>query len=124
MPKYFTDEKELPFDKVALDPEDLTADRLEELFESNSKLTLCLRFDGYDQSCLGYIFNVQLEDGSFRLTNIVGQLELSVQNMESLLEVMRHVSGISYSERVQAAFQQIRNDIGSGIPLQMFGPEE
>ena len=65
-------------------PGDLSADHIVALFQGNPRLSLCLGFDGFDESCLGYVFNIELEANSYHFTNITGEQELTVPDGDSL----------------------------------------
>jgi len=120
MPKYFTDERPLLFSKVTIKPGELTIAALSTLFAKGKQYTICLTFEGFEANCLGFLVHVRKSGDRFELLNIAEEVELFVHSEEQLVEVIKHVSGTEYSERAQKAFQQIRNDIGSGVPLGAF----
>ncbi len=120
MPKYFTDERPLLFNKATFKLGELTSATLAALFEKSPGNTICLTFEGFEANCLGFLVHVRKSGDRFELLNIAEEVELFVHSEEQLLEVIKHVSGAEYSERAQKAFQQNRNAIGSGVPLGAF----
>ena len=124
MPKYFNDARLLLYPKSVLRPDELTPETISALFYSRIQNTICLVFDGFDRSCLGFVVHVTKKGDRYELQNITKEVELIVANESSLIEVIKHVSGSEYSKAAQAAFQQIRNDIGSSIRLDRFGTSD
>lgn len=121
MPKYFNDERPLLFPKVTIGVCELTADWLAALFKQQDRNSISLSFQGFEESCLGFVVHVKKTGARYEILNITEQFELAVENEQQLVEVIKHVSGVQYSEKMQATFQQIRNDIGSVIPFDGFG---
>lgn len=110
----------LLFAKVVLRPRDLTSDTLRSLFARQTEASLCLVFDGFAASCLGYVLHVRYRDGQYEVLNITGESELLLRSEDHLAEVIMHVSGMQYSEAACRAFQKIRTDIGTGVPFADF----
>jgi len=116
MPKYFHGDKPLPFERVSI-----TSDRFSkrwlrtELVRTRGKMTLCLRFAGFPEDSLGYVFNIEQAGESFRVSDIKGRQLLTVTNLAELCEMVLHVSGSSYDADWQTEFQKMRNQITSKI---------
>ena len=114
MPKYFEGEKPLPFARGAI-----TSDRFSEkwlrteLTRKRGKMSLCLRFAGFPEDSLGYVFNIEQTGEAFRISDITGKQLLTVGNLGELVAMVFHVSGTSYDADWQAEFQKMRNQITS-----------
>jgi hypothetical protein len=120
MPKYFNDERPLLYPKTTLGEGDLEPNAIAKRFNDRKEHSLCLSFSGFEPNCLGFVIHVRKTADRYELLNIAGEIEMTVRNEQQLVEVIRHISGLEYSAKVQRAFQEIRNDIGSGIPLDAF----
>jgi hypothetical protein len=114
MPKYFDGEKPLPFSRVAI-----TSDRFsekwlqQELTRKHGKMSLCLRFAGFPNDSLGYVFNIERAGDDFRISDITGKQLLTVANLGELVAMVLHVSGTRYNADWQTEFQKMRNQITS-----------
>lgn len=114
MPKYFDDERKLPFPHVSATNEMLNEQWLQhQLTEQSGKLSLCVRFEEFEPNCLGYVFNIEHLSHSFRISDITGKQLLTVGNLQELLAMVRHVSGTRYDQNWQTEFQKLRNQITS-----------
>lgn len=114
MPKYFEGEKPLPFARVRI-----TSDRFSEqwlrqaLTRKGGKVSLSLRFSGFPDDSLGYVFNIEQADGVFRISDIKGKQLLAIPDIGELVAMILHVSGASYDADWQTEFQKLRNQITS-----------
>ena len=114
MPKYFDGEKPLPFSRVAITSARFSEQWLrQELTRKRGKVSLCLRFAGFPDDSLGYVFNIEQAGEAFRVSDITGKQLLSVPNLSELVAMVLHVSGTSYDADWQAEFQKMRNQITS-----------
>ena len=114
MPKYFDGEKPLPFPRSAITPDRLTEDWAQQkLARNRGNLSLCLRFPGFPDDSLGYVFNIEQAGDSFRISDITGKQLLKVANLGDLVAMVLHVSGTSYDADWQTQFQKLRNQITS-----------
>jgi len=114
MPKYFEGEKPLPFPRVAITADRFSDDWLRrELARKKGKISLCVRFAGFPDDSLGYVFNIEQAGEAFRVSDITGKQLLSVPNLSELVKMVLHVSGTSYHADWQAEFQRMRNQITS-----------
>ena len=114
MPKYFEGEKPLPFARVAITADRFSEDSLRrELARKKGKVSLCLRFAGFPDDSLGYVFNIEQAGEAFRVSDITGKQLLSIPNLSELVAMVLHVSGTSYDADWQAKFQKMRNQITS-----------
>lgn len=114
MPKYFDGEKPLPFARVATTADCFSEDWLRrELVRKNGMISLCLRFAGFPDDSLGYVFNIKKSDEAYLVSDITGKQLLSVTDLGELTGMIRHVSGTNYDARWQAEFQKMRNQITS-----------
>lgn len=114
MPKYFDDERKLPFPHVPATTNQLNEPWLQrQLAQQSGKLSLCVRFEGFEADCLGYVFNIEQADASFRISNITGKQLLTVGTLRELLVMVLHVSGTRYDQNWQSEFQKLRNQITS-----------
>ena len=114
MPKYFEGEKPLPFVRVAITADRFSEDWLRrELARKKGRISLCLRFAGFPDDSLGYVFNIEQAGEAFGVSDITGKQLLSVPNLSELVAMVLHVSGTSYDADWQAEFQKMRNQITS-----------
>ena len=114
MPKYFDGEKPLPFSRVAITSARFSEQWLrQELTRKRGKVSLCLRFAGFPDDSLGYVFNIEQAGEAFCVSDITGKQLLSVPNLSELVAMVLHVSGTSYVADWQAEFQKMRNQITS-----------
>lgn len=114
MPKYFEGVRPLPFPRVVVTPDHFSDDWLQrELVRKKGKISLCVRFDGFPEGSLGYVFNIEQAGGAFQISDITGKQLLSVANLGELVTMVLHVSGTSYDADWQAEFQKLRNQITS-----------
>lgn len=74
---------------------------------------MCVRFDGFEEACLGYVFNIEQSGESYRISDITGKQLLTVGTMRELLAMVMHVSGTRYDQNWQTEFQKLRNQITS-----------
>ena len=115
MPKYFDDERKLPFPRVPATNNQLNEPWLQrQVTQQAGKLSLCVRFEGFEANCLGYVFNIEQTDNSFRISDITGKQLLTVGTLRELLAMVLHVSGTRYDQNWQTEFQKLRNQITSG----------
>ena len=115
MPKYFDDERKLPFPRVSVMNSEFGEQWLQrQLADNDGKLSLCLRFEGFEPDCLGYVFNIKQAHSSFQISDIARKQLLSVGNLPELVKLVLHVSGTRYDQNWQAEFQKLRNQITSG----------
>lgn len=115
MPKYFEDERKLPFSRVSATSEMLNEQWLQhQLARQSGKMSLCVQFEGFEANCLGYVFNIEQTSNSFRVSDITGKQLLMVGNLRELLAMMLHVSGTRYDQDWQTEFQKLRNQITAG----------
>jgi hypothetical protein len=115
MPKYFDDERKLPFPHVPVTDSELDEPWLQKrLTHHSGKVSLCVRFDGFEADCLGYVFNIEQVGDSFHISDITGKQLLKVGAMRELLAMVLHVSGTRYDQNWQTEFQKLRNQIASG----------
>lgn len=121
MAKAFSDEKQFPFQKVRVTPDQTTPAELNLIFNRQSNLTLCVSFEGFEDETLGFVFNIELDGGKFKLVNILEDTEVIARDVNSLSQIIRHVAGIDYHESVQALFQSSRNNIGHVDPREHTG---
>jgi hypothetical protein len=112
MPKYFSDERKLPFTKVEFRGPLITKPTLEEIFKTATTASICAAFTDFPKGCLGYVFNVRKHGTKFILSDIVGIETLSADNLDELAGIINHVTGSAFSERWQTIFQKRRNEIG------------
>jgi len=57
MPKYFDDERKLPFTRIAATSSQLSEQwLLRQLAQHESKVSLRFQFEGFEKDCLGYVF--------------------------------------------------------------------
>ena len=118
MPKYFDDERKLPFPRIPATTNQLNEPWLQrQLTQQSGKLSLCVRFDGFEADCLGYVFNIERVGASFRISNITGKQLLTVGTLRELLALVLHVSGARYDQNWQTEFQKLRNQITSSGTL-------
>lgn len=114
MPKYFENELPLPFRRVSVTDSKLGESWLKgELTRQGGKLSLCLRFEGFEKDCLGYVFNIEQEGTTFRISDITGRQLLIIPSLQQLVAMVLHVSGSRYDSDWQAEFQELRNRITS-----------
>jgi hypothetical protein len=114
MPKYFDGEKPLPFARVAITSDRFSEQWLrKELVQTRGKMSLCLRFAGFPDDSLGYVFNIDQAGESFRISDIKGKQLLTVATIAELSDLVLHVSGASYDADWQTEFQKMRNQITS-----------
>ena len=114
MPKYFDGERPLPFLRAAITSDRFSEQWLrQELTRKRGKVSLCLRFAGFPDDSLGYVFNIEQAGEAFRVSDITGKQLLSVPNLSELVAMVLHVSGTSYNADWQAEFQKMRNQITS-----------
>lgn len=115
MPKYFDDERKLPFPRVSATSNQLNEQWLQrQLAQQSGKLSLCVRFEGFEPDCLGYVFNIEQSATSFRISDITGKQLLMLGSVKELLAMVLHVSGTRYDQNWQTEFQKLRNQITSG----------
>ena len=115
MPKYFDDERKLPFPRISVTSGQLSEQWLQhQVAQQAGKLSLCVCFEGFEPRCLGYVFNIQQINNSFRISDIIGKQLLTVGNLRELLSMVLHVSGTRYDQNWQTEFQRLRNQITSG----------
>lgn len=123
MPKYFAGEKNLPYSIARINISELSKSKLELLFHSTAKLSICILQDGLDDSSLGYVANISKEGEIYTLINIALEVELKAKGVDSLCAVLRHICGAEYLPKVQELFQKNRNNIGSTIRNDIFSLE-
>jgi hypothetical protein len=76
-------------------------------------VSLSLCFEGFPTDSLGYVFNIEQAEAKFHVSNITGKQLLSVDSLDELVTMVRHVSGTRYDADWQAEFQKLRNQITS-----------
>ena len=114
MPKYFDDERKLPFPRVPATENQLNELWLQrQLAQQSGKLSLCVRFERFEADCLGYVFNIEQAGSSFRISDITGKQLLMVGTLRELLAMVLHVSGTRYDQNWQTEFHKLRNQITS-----------
>jgi hypothetical protein len=114
MPKYFEGERPLPFARVVITPDQFSDNWLQkELARKKGKISLCVRFAGFPEDSLGYVFNIEQVAGALQISDITGKQLLIVANLGELVTMVFHVSGTSYDADWQAQFQKLRNQITS-----------
>jgi len=114
MPKYFQGEIRLPFPKARILFEHVNGKALEKLLRKHAgKVSLCVSFEGLDDDCLGYVFNIQQASSEFELRDITKKLLFTVASHEELVEMIKHASGGNYNPKWQKHFQVLRNRITS-----------
>lgn len=114
MPKYFDNERKLPFSRVSVANDQFSEQWLQrELAQRAGKLSLCLRFEGFEQDCLGYVFNIEQADESFRISDITSKQLLVLASLREVVAMILHVSGTRYDQNWQTEFQTLRNQIRS-----------
>lgn len=118
MPKHFDDERKLPFPRVSATSSQLNEQWLQrQLTQQAGKLSLCVRFEGFEADCLGYVFNIEQAGAAFRISDITGRQLLTVGSRRELLALVLHVSGARYDQNWQTEFQKLRNQITSSGAL-------
>ncbi len=115
MPKYFEGDRPLPFETLRITPEQITEQQLANIFADRESATICVTFNGFDESCLGYVFNIRKTNAQFQVLNITMEVELTATSAGRLADVIHHVSGIRFVEEVHTAFQNSRNNIGASM---------
>jgi hypothetical protein len=104
----------LPFPQVDVDLKSATDQTIDEIFVSGgSGVSICVRLPDFPASSLGYMFHLRKAASGIEVLNLLTKREITVQNSQSLLELIRHCCGAQYSERVQRLFESIRNEIGT-----------
>jgi hypothetical protein len=83
------------------------------LERKKGKISVCLRFAGFPDDSLGYVFNIEQVGDVYRVSDITGKQLLSVTKISELAGMIRHVSGTNYDAHWQAEFQKMRNQITS-----------
>ena len=113
--KYFDDERRLPFPRAAIAHSEVTEVWLQrQLAQTAGKVSLSVRFEGFEPDCLGYVFNIEKSAAGFRVRDITGKQLLTVSTLQELVAMVLHVSGTRYDQDWQAEFQKLRNQITSG----------
>ena len=115
MPKFYDGNRELPFPVVALKSHLVDVQNLTNIFLSADRHTICVSFVDFDESCLGYIFNIRKNNAEFEILNITMQIELVVTSINRLVDVIKHIAGICFVEEINVIFQNSRNNIGSSL---------
>jgi hypothetical protein len=114
MAKYFDDERNLPFKPVTVRNDVFNQQWLErKLSSSRGKISLCYTFQGFDETCLGYVVNIQNSEDRFIITDITGKQLLNIDHISDVVAMVRHVSGTQYYQIWQTEFQRLRNEITS-----------
>ena len=114
MPKYFDDKRKLPFAREEVLFEQVNAPTLEKLLnKQGGKVSVCVRFKGFENDCLGYVFNIEQTPEGFQVKDITKKLLLTVPNMDEVIAMMKHACGGKYNDEWQQRFQTLRNKITS-----------
>jgi len=111
MPKYFDGERLLPFKKVTIDISSLTYEFLNQLISSNSSMSLCVRLPGFEETCLGYVFNVKKLGETFQIIDITERVVLSLKSIEEIDELIKHAIGYAYSESMHRELAKLRDAV-------------
>ena len=109
MPKYFDGERPLPFEQIKVDIEAVNAEMLQTLFSGRDRVSLCVRLPGLEESCLGYLFNIEKSDGSFVLVDITKKKLITRDTLADLESLIRHSVGYGYDERVHQLLGKLRD---------------
>lgn len=113
MPKFFEGVINLPKTKYKLTPEELTAEYVQSLpIEENELFCISVALPGLPESSLGYIFFITKKNGLYTVSNIAGNTFFRSMEIEQLIEIIKHSSGVQYSENIQEQFSRIRTEIG------------
>lgn len=113
MPKYFADEKTIPFETDVIMAIGIDEPSLQAIFDTKSSVSLRILPAGLSLSSLGCLANILKDGSNFKLINIAGEIEIQVQGFSDLCTVLKHISGTEYNENVQQLFQRNRNNIGA-----------
>lgn len=111
MAKYFQDSRELPRKRIDCSSDSLTAERIDqELNLEPEGITLCVRLPGFAQDSLGYVFVLLREEPGLRVLDICQTVGLDAANAGEVLEIVRHCSGLEYSDKWYERLYTLRND--------------
>ncbi len=111
MPKYFDDERKLPFTRIPVLSGQLNERWLQrQLTQQSGKLSLCVRFEGFETDCLGYVFNIKQASTSFHISDITGRQLLKISTLRELLAMVLHVSGTRYPKLANRVSETSESD--------------
>ena len=94
MPKYFTDERKLPFQQTQSVGAHVSVEELEAAFRGGKdSVSFCSVPEAFPKGCLGYVFNIKRRDRRYTLFDILGVEVVTAADLKELAEIMNHVSG-------------------------------
>jgi hypothetical protein len=113
MPKFFEGLRQLPKKCLSIDADKITPDVMRGLI-NNENVDICLSviLPGLPKSSLGYLFIISKNHASYSLKNIDGTVFFRNLSLEKLCAVVKHASGVQYSDEIQKEFIRIRTEIG------------
>lgn len=109
MPKYFSDERPLPYERVDCCVTTLNRQFVEERFTENDAVTFCLSLPGLPESCLGYLVHVRrLRDG-FEIVDMTARPLLRVESLDGVVKMLMHAAGIEIDDEIREQLLRVRD---------------
>lgn len=113
MPLYYKGDRELPRDKLVLDPESLSVLHFERLVSTKKgRFHMSVSFSSFPENSLGYVFIVEEKNNLYSVLDIKDVTYFRGVTVDYLLRIVRHASGVEYDLEIQSEFHRIRNEIG------------
>jgi hypothetical protein len=113
MPLYFQGTKNIPHPSIslAINDTELPATRLFGAIPITGSLSVSVRMPRFAPDSLGYLFIVsKVANGRFKVKDLAQTIDLSVASKDELLSLLRHCSGIEFSDHWYSELYQIRNN--------------
>ena len=109
MPKYFTNELPLPFDKVAIAVDEITLERVTAILEKNHSVSISISLPGLEDSCIGYIINLTNTESEIIVCDITKKALFTLASPADVVRLAKHVIGYEFSQDIHDHAQKIRD---------------
>lgn len=112
MPKYFPDERPLPYEKVLWRLDQISVARVEAIFQSGDSASFCLRLPGLPESSLGYVVNIRKSGKAFEVKDITDKTLTSLSDAAEIVAFLKHASGLEMNDSFREQLLRTRDASG------------
>jgi hypothetical protein len=112
MPKYFSDERPLPYERIDWCPDEINPEAVTAVFSERQSASFCIRLPGLPASCLGYVVNIERVPDGFDVIDITGKKLLSLASDESVALMLKHAAGIRIDDAIRERLLRVRDASG------------
>lgn len=109
MPKYFTTEIPLPFEKIAIKADELTIERVTQILDRNETVSLAVELPGLENNCVGYVINLIKTETEIVVCDITKKALFSLESTAEVTSLAKHAIGYEFSQEIYDRFLKLRD---------------